>query len=306
MYKPFTLKIREKLRGNGFSLYGLLDDIPELAEDRFFIWGKNISDFDLYIIADIWQDWQTYARLIKLVPPNKIVVIDPADTGRLFPFNNYSTEIKRIIFNLVSSPIHSLSKYFKREMSSEKSVYTGFPRPIPLSMYNWLLPKSIYPISFSIPSEKITYVSSEQKTKLFASSIVDKEVSDKVSDSLFTPIGKPLYKFDNEENYYNDIQESKYGITTKRGGWECLRHYEYAANGAVLCFRELDQKPMFNAPLGLNRTNCIIYSDYRDLMNQIESIDESMYKDLLSSSYKWVEENTTEALGKRFLNIAIN
>jgi len=37
----------------------------------------------------------------------------------------------------------------------------------------------------------------------------------------------------------------------KRGGWDCLRHYEIAAAGAVPCVRQLEGKPSSCAPHGL-------------------------------------------------------
>ena len=90
-----------------------------------------------------------------------------------------------------------------------------------------------------------------------------------------------------------DFQTSKFGITMKRSEWDCLRHYEIAANGAVPCFRDLDKKPQTCAPHGLNESNCIIYHSYDDLINKIESMDDLEYEKLQSSSLEWVKKNTT-------------
>jgi hypothetical protein len=109
------------------------------------------------------------------------------------------------------------------------------------------------------------------------------------------------YAFDSETEYYADLQASKFGITTKRAGWDCLRHYEIAANGCVPCFRDLDKKPSTCAPHGLNETNCIIYSDYEDLMTKINSIDEDQYRQLQAHSLQWIRENTTIKMAKHIL-----
>ncbi len=304
MYKPYTEGMRSKIRGKGFTLYGLLDDLPEQAEERFFIWSNNITNYDLYIIADIWNDWPTYVKLKRLVPSEKIVVIDPADSERIFPFNNYLSDFGGVMLNLVMASIPRNTKYFKREIATSLNRQTGVSGYIPTVLYSWLISRSIYSIGFSIPFQKVIRVSREQKTKMFVSNIVDEQVSKRVPDSVYTPIGEQLYKFDTEENYYKDIQISKYGITTKRGGWDCLRHYEYAANGTVLCFKNLEKKPTETGPFALDSTNCIIYNDYEDLMSQITSMSDPEYDIILEKSHEWIVQNTTLEHAKKFLKTA--
>ena len=68
------------------------------------------------------------------------------------------------------------------------------------------------------------------------SHIVDEEVAERMGAAS-------SHVFEREADYYRDLQASRFGITTKRTGWDCLRHYEIAANGAVPCFRDLDRKP---------------------------------------------------------------
>ena len=161
------------------------------------------------------------------------------------------------------------------------------------------LPK-IHQISFSIPEIKIQTTWNE-KTKLFAKHIVDQEVSRHVKESVTS------YAFKNENDYYEDLRKSKFGITTKRGGWDCLRHYEIAANGAVICFKNLDQKSDFCAPHGLiDGYNCISYSDYSNLMLKIESLDEIAYKQMQLNSLKWVKSKTCENVVKETIRLHFN
>ena len=134
--------------------------------------------------------------------------------------------------------------YFKREWTPDTKFYRYYkliPKPF---VKVFTRPKNLNKISFSIPEEKIIE-SLPVKTKLFPKHIVDEEVAAKVEGS-FTK-----YAFENEKDYYADLQASKYGITTKRSGWDCMRHYEIAANGAVICFKDLDKKPETCAPHGL-------------------------------------------------------
>lgn len=53
------------------------------------------------------------------------------------------------------------------------------------------------------------------------------------------------YRFgpDEEEAYYRQYREARFGLTWKKGGWDCLRHYEILANGAIPVFRGLRDCP---------------------------------------------------------------
>lgn len=85
----------------------------------------------------------------------------------------------------------------------------------------------VYPISFSIPEEKISQRVPE-KTKRFAHIV---------------PGDPSTYIFQDETTYYADYQQSIFGRTQKKAGWDCLRHYEILANGCIPWFRDLDRCP---------------------------------------------------------------
>jgi hypothetical protein len=85
----------------------------------------------------------------------------------------------------------------------------------------------IYPIGFSIPKENIVKTV-PKKSKVLATVI---------------PGQLDTYIFNNNEHYYTDYQSSKYALTTKKGGWDCLRHYEILANGCVPLFPNLKNCP---------------------------------------------------------------
>lgn len=300
MYKTMSEGTKSKIRGNAFSLYGLLDESSELVNDRFFIWHKNIHEFDYYIIADIWNCWPTYMRLSKLVDAKKIIIIDPSDSLRLFPFNNFRSDLKIVILNLING-ISSKSKYFKREISGFKSDQFGFPDFISNALSFLFSRNTLYPISFSIPEEKITRVTIKEKTQLFTKVIVDEEFDNFNSSSVILPLNDTKYHFTDEASYYKDIQISKFGITMKRAGWDCLRHYEYAANGTVLCFKQLDKKHIACAPHDLISSNCIMYNDKDELLYKINQINDIQYESLLNNTYNWIQSKTTVSIAKKFL-----
>ncbi len=51
------------------------------------------------------------------------------------------------------------------------------------------------------------------------------------------------YIFQEEDAYYKDYQSAVFGKTCKKGGWDCLRHYEILANGCIPHFDRLDECP---------------------------------------------------------------
>jgi hypothetical protein len=82
-------------------------------------------------------------------------------------------------------------------------------------------------MSFSIPESKIVDTV-PPKTKTFAH-IVPGDLS--------------TYIFREEDAYRQDYQTAVFGKTWKKGGWDCLRHYEILANGCIPHFDRLNECP---------------------------------------------------------------
>ena len=87
-----------------------------------------------------------------------------------------------------------------------------------------------YPITFSIPEEKIVDNCGiiVKKTKLMSSLI---------------PGNLDTYIYENETDYYAEYQQSFFAITKKKAGWDCLRHYEILANGCIPYFEDIASCP---------------------------------------------------------------
>jgi len=82
-----------------------------------------------------------------------------------------------------------------------------------------------FPLQYSMPAIKIV-----------------KKIPVKKRDFAFIIPGKlSTYIYKKEEDYYRDYQSSYFAITTKKGGWDCLRHYEILANGCIPYFIDLDK-----------------------------------------------------------------
>jgi hypothetical protein len=98
--------------------------------------------------------------------------------------------------------------YFKRELYQDQSK------------------DNVHPISFAIPKEQII-TADVQKDKLLA----------------ITSCGRLGYVFRNEDDYNREYQRSYFGLTQKKSGWDCFRHYEICANGALPVFYDLPNLP---------------------------------------------------------------
>lgn len=67
----------------------------------------------------------------------------------------------------------------------------------------------LHPITFSIAEQKIVNII-PKKTKIL-SSLIPGDIS--------------TYIYNTEEEYYKEYQQSYFATTTKKSGWDCMRHY---------------------------------------------------------------------------------
>ena len=85
----------------------------------------------------------------------------------------------------------------------------------------------IHPVTFSFPEEKIVN----------ALPIKTKILSDLIPDRPET------YIYGNETDYYNEYRTSFFATTVKKGGWDCMRHYEIMGNGCIPYFPDIEICP---------------------------------------------------------------
>lgn len=82
-----------------------------------------------------------------------------------------------------------------------------------------------FPLQFSIPGIKVV-----------------KEIPEKTRDFAFLIPGQlNTYIYTQEDEYYKGYQDSYFAVTCKKGGWDCMRHYEILANGCIPYFVDLDK-----------------------------------------------------------------
>ena len=284
-YQSFPETKRAQIYGRGFTVFYHLEEIPlhrEEVEDRV-----RHGAYDLIVFGCIWGQFRLFAKWRKWLSPKNTILCDGADTAQVYPHAGFWWRRPR--YWLLPRATRGFL-YFKREWTDE-SQFGYWHRLLPRKFWQHL---PCYPglrrISFSIPEEKIAS-KLPPKTKDFPKHIVDGEIA------ALVPGSATSYAFTSEAEYYSDLQSSRFGITTKRAGWDCLRHYEIAANGCVPCFRDLVKKPADCAPHDLAPgVNCLSYSDPSDLLGQVKSLAESDYARLQLGAMEWARSKSTRVV----------
>lgn len=136
-----------------------------------------------------------------------------------------------------------------------------------------------YPIAFCVPEEKIVSEIPE-KTRDFAHLI---------------PGNLSTYIYTSEEEYYKAYQCSYYAITTKKSGWDCLRHYEILANGCIPYFPNIEQcnpQTMFSLPKELILEGMNIPGVSYNKIDH-EKFDQKKYYEVLDKLLEYTREHLT-------------
>lgn len=84
-----------------------------------------------------------------------------------------------------------------------------------------------YPISFAIPKEVIVKDVPEKEYYLMP----------------LVPGVASTYIYNSQQEYYSMYQKSMFGLTWKKAGWDCLRHYEILSQGCLPLFLDIYHLP---------------------------------------------------------------
>lgn len=163
------------------------------------------------------------------------------------------------------------SLYFKREL---RKYYYGTDR--------------VFPLSFAFPREKLQ--TPMNKTRIF---------------SHVDPRDRNTYIHWDESSYYKDYNTSLFGVTMKKQGWDCLRHYEIIGCNSVPLFLDIKDCPT-NICTTLPKELLI---DVLDTYNRnteawfLTSAGSDYYQAMQERIYKHFLENClTETLAKRIID----
>ena len=162
----------------------------------------------------------------------------------------------------------------------------------------------VYPTGFGIPHYQIRPINLNNKKSFFQKTAP--------YHSIFMPatdLGTRFHHiFTNENDYYDDMSNSYFGLTSKKGGWDSLRHYEIMASGSLLLFRDYDKKPKQCSPQNIP---CFSYSTIEELNKLMARlvIDGRMtdeYIDMLFKQREWLlKYGTTEARALDIINVML-
>lgn len=232
MYHDFSESPKENLHGRGFSL--LTTPIPDISNRDIF---NQKFDAILYGAGHMYEESPYNEEIDKLANGN-VWIIDGHDL--------YGNAPKKIYYKGEEIIGNQYKKCFKRELVQEED--------------------GVYPTGFGIPRERILPIDFDKKDQLFQKTAP--------SFSIFggeNELGGGFahHKFDVENEYYDDLSRSWFGLTCKKGGWDCLRHYEIIASGALLLFRDYEKKPKKCSPQDMP---CFSYSSLDELnciMNEL-------------------------------------
>ena len=157
-------------------------------------------------------------------------------------------------------PLYTKHLYFKRELQNNHP--------------------NLLPITFALPTDKLAQPN-KNKIQEYATCIP----------------GQPeTYVFKDEKPYYEDYQKSFYGVTMKKAGWDCMRHYEILGNYCMPYFIGLEDCPkdtLANFPKEL-------LLEARELAF---SFDNQKYFNILDEVFEHTKNNlTTKNLAKYIID----
>lgn len=139
--------------------------------------------------------------------------------------------------------------------------YSKLTIPVFKRELNIKISENIFPISFAVPS-KIISTNEINKSKPYGTVI---------------PGNLGTYIFNDEKLYNKDYEDSVFGVTMKKGGWDCFRHHEIIANNCFPYFVEIEKCPSytlfnFNKPHIFKVNECKFEGmDYSENVNYIKS-----------------------------------
>ena len=189
---------------------------------------KNLKNgfYDFVIYGSIFRCDELLNDVVKYYPRERIIFIDGEDED--FHFRLTCGVRYRFFQERRAKCYAQKGLYYKRELLPQfRSLFR--------------------PISFGIPEELIVKEVPENKERKLA----------------FIIPGKPeTYIYNDEESYFRGYQRAFFGMTCKKAGWDCLRHYEILANGCVPYFPAIADLPpdtMFPFPKGMIRYTNLLY-----------------------------------------------
>lgn len=192
--------------GKGFTMYGNLSEEIDLPDNADAINATHIIVPVHHTLATSPHTiTKQLMNLLFLCKDAKIAVVDGWDR----------TDIDGPLLGYCRA---NGIKYFKRECT-----FTD---------------ETVKPISFAFPREKARGCRYLERKKNDIAPLIP------VNQSI-DPSYMSTYIYDDEDSYYKMYEDSAFALTSKKGGWDTLRHYEIIANGCLPIFVDIDNCPEY-------------------------------------------------------------
>lgn len=203
---------------------------------------KQLSYTKLYIVSDVLiHKWEKdYIALFNTFNPiyiNGSILEDFAtlrSAPRIIHSNSTFCWLASFFGNATERWIPRTHMYASQEclkISDTDMIYSVTPllHEEALNIDIIVEKNRLHSLSYGIPDE-IILSDVPEKTQLWADVIPGKQETYK-------------YGPGQDQAYYDMYKRARFAITKKKGGWDCLRHYEILANGCIPVFENLEQCP---------------------------------------------------------------
>jgi hypothetical protein len=230
-------------------------EFPSMYGRGFTVWSKPITDVPAAARERQEVDLVIYSNYRRQVPIDWRVLVKNRKNA------------PRVIYmdgNDDSYINPGVRPFFKRELYAEEAgvISTGF----------------------CVPDRLVRPLDPDRKTQLHQTHVQDPEFTSETG-----------YKFTEEKDYYDDMARSFFGITMRKGGWDCTRHYEILAAGAVVMFKDYDTKPAACAPHCPHFINYKSKAEFMAIANRlvVNGRPTEEYRRILQAQREWLLANAT-------------
>ena len=236
----------EKLKSQGYSLDTVLQMysngmIDFDYEDRFnksieILRGKELS-CDVKVSEFIETNVKKHKLFLTQNHPTTCVFVHCANQvlsilGYNIKYDEFS--YPENICNLPGEwPTTSYDiKYWKFEYNTS-NIQDKWYEPHIRYIYQNYTVTLLYPLSYSIPLKCVNSLEQVKKTRLY---------------SPLIPGDNKTYIYKDEDSYNKNYGDSYFSFTYKKGGYDCLRHYEILANNSIPYYIDIDEIPNKTMP----------------------------------------------------------
>lgn len=271
MYEEtFTTVRKDKIYGKGFTLFGTLPTYYGPYEEQDILEKVKANYFDLVMMSYVSareKNWYTPG-------PNAFVkeIIKHYDKKQIVMLEGHDLP------DFFVDEAFEYATYFKRE---------------PFGNYRNDI---MYPISFAFPEEKIQTSLPKVRTQA------------KMKPKPLGKIGRDYkYPYKTEQDYYDGYRHSLFGLTYKKSGWDCMRHYEIMGCRCLPFFTDIDQCPpevCKTLPKDLIKEAVKMRGLYDDINYYHTEQGNKEYHDLENKIFEHFKKHcTTRTLAEYVLNV---